>query len=365
MNIGKQTILITGARAPIALEMCRSFKAAGHRVILVDCQYWTIARWSNSVDRYYIVPSPRWNNEGFVTAMVDIINKEKVSHLIPTCEEAIFIAAHRDEFPCTVWTSTEKTMIGLHNKYNFTQQYTNFLPIPLTIPVNEFTDWSNSDTYVFKPIYSRFASSVIINKKIDSNYFNEGDKKKWIAQKLIKGKEICVYSIWEYGKIKSLALYHPLYRAGKGAGIFFEPMENEAISTHVKNFGAAIQYHGQLCFDVIIDQNQEPYFIECNPRGTSGAHLINSGLAEAFLSPTFIEPDTNKEYAIKYALALLHPLSFFNRRITQSKDTIFSRKDIKPFLFQALSLLEISYLKLKNNCTWLEATTADIEWNGD
>jgi short-subunit dehydrogenase involved in D-alanine esterification of teichoic acids len=51
-----QTILITGVRAPIALETSRSFAQFGHQVIVADSQYLTIARWSNTVRKYYKLP---------------------------------------------------------------------------------------------------------------------------------------------------------------------------------------------------------------------------------------------------------------------------------------------------------------------
>jgi predicted ATP-grasp superfamily ATP-dependent carboligase len=360
-----QTILISGARAPIALEMARSFHRAGHRVIMTDCQRLTIARWSTGVAKYYVTPSPRFDNDAYVRQLQQIIDKEKVNHFIPTCEEAIFVAAHREVFNCKVWTCDHKLIITLHNKHLFTQCYQDILPTPNTILLNDFTDWDNSDQYVFKPIYSRFASSVIVRKKISRIFFNAQDKNQWIAQSYIEGKEICIYSVWSEGQMKAYVAYHPLYRAGKGAGVFFEPVQNEKVQSHVKKIGTEIQYNGQLCFDVIIDEEENPYFIECNPRGTSGAHLLNTQLAEVFLGSSCVINNQTREFSIKYALAILHPLSFFRSRVRKSKDTVFRWDDLKPFFFQIFSLLEITWLKFSSRSSWLEATTADIEWNGD
>jgi predicted ATP-grasp superfamily ATP-dependent carboligase len=359
-----KTILISGARAPIALEMARSFKLNGHHVIMMDCQTLTIARWSNAVGKYYTIPSPRFNKEGFIKTLQHIIKIEKVDHLIPTCEEAIFIAAYKDEIPCNVWTVNHDLMINLHNKYFFSQQFSSYLPIPKTVLVSDFNDWENSEKYVFKPVYSRFGSSVIIKKNLQSSYFKEKAKLHWVAQQFISGKEVCVYSIWDKGTLKAFAAYHPLLRAGKGAGIFFEPVQNKIVFDYVKRFGEEINYHGQLSFDVIIDQNQQPYFIECNPRGTSGAHLLNNQLAFAFLYDEFVLAKNHQEYSIKYAIALLHPTSMLKKRVLQSKDTIFRLDDLKPFFFQIASLFEITFIKFRKKMTWLEATTADIEWNG-
>lgn len=363
MTNNQKTILISGARAPIALEMARSFRQAGHRVIMTDCLQLTIARWSNNVNKYYFIPSPRFNNYGFVKKLQEIIELEKVDHFIPTCEEAIFVSQHISSFNCKVWIAELHLILELHNKFIFTQLHQNNLPIPKTTLVSNFTDWSNSSQYVFKPIYSRFASSILIKQKLNKTYFSETEKHLWIAQEHIEGKEICVYSVWDEGILKAYAAYHPLYRAGKGAGIFFEPVQNEVILKYVQEMGSHLKYKGQLCFDVIVDRDETPYFIECNPRGTSGAHLINKDLAEAFLCNNIFINNSNKEFSLKYILFFLNFKSFFTKRVRKSKDIIFKWNDLKPFFFQILSLIEISYIKLTQRISWLEATTFNIEWN--
>jgi hypothetical protein len=359
-----QTILITGARAPIALEMSRSFAKSGHRVIMADSLYWTVARWSNSVKKYYKLPSARFETVEYIYFLNEIIQKEKVTHLIPTCEEAFYIAMYKEKLQCQVWTADKELMHDLHNKLIFSEFSKPYFPIPETQLLRNFSDWTNSEAYVFKAIYSRFATTTIVGKKIAENYFSESEKNTWIAQKRIKGHEICIYSIWENGKMKAYAAYHPLYRVGKGAGIFFEPVTEQKTFELVRYFGESQKYTGQLSFDVIIDEQNVPYFIECNPRGTSGAHLLNNKLALSFLQNDELIIPTPQEYAIKYALAILHPLSFFTKRVRVSKDVIYRNDDKKPFLLQFLSLFEITYIKFLKKISWLEATTGDIEWNG-
>ncbi len=96
----KQTVLITGARAPIALELARSFNEAGHIVIMADCLHLTIARWSNTIHKYFSIASPRYENSKFVSDIQKIIQTENVTHFIPTCEETIFVSEHIDIFNC-------------------------------------------------------------------------------------------------------------------------------------------------------------------------------------------------------------------------------------------------------------------------
>lgn len=359
------SVLILGARAPIALELVRSFSKKGCKVYLADSLRLTLARWSKYVEKYYLLSSPRFETDKFIAELLQIIENENITHLIPTCEEVFYVSKFKNKFSCKVWASEIDIMQQLHNKLDFTQFTRPFLKTPTTLLLSEFNDWDNSKNYVFKPIYSRFASKVMINQTIKNSFFTEKDKKNWIVQAKVNGKEICVYSIWEEGRLKAFNSYHPLYRAGKGAGIFFEPIFHQKTFEMVNDFAKNIKFTGQLSFDVILDSDSNPFFIECNPRGTSGAHLINTQLADCFLENQSIILTEQKEYAIKYALLLLYPLSFLKKRTLKSKDVIFDIGDILPFLLQFLSLFEITFIKFRKKITWLEATTGDIEWNGD
>ena len=359
----KLAVLITGARAPIALELARSFGAAGHRVIVADCQRLTVARWSRFVDKYILLPSPARQTMDFVSELRRVIIAEKIDHLIPTCEEAFYISRHKDKLSCFVWAAPFALMNQLHSKWAFIQMAKPFFAVPQTKLATDFQDWGNCHMFVFKKIYSRFGLGVIIGGTEQDCEIVRAAPEDWIAQELITGKEVCVYSVWQEGVLKAFSCYHPVYRYGKGAGILFEPVENEQVLNSVKNFGAAYGYTGQLSFDIIIKEGV-PYVIECNPRGTSGAHLLSGRLNEAFFCTGFTLMNTDKEYCIRYAMLMRHPLKTMIKRVRKAKDVIFTGDDLAPAFLQALSILEILYIKLSRNQTLLQATTGDIEWNG-
>jgi len=259
--------------------------------------------------------------------------------------------------------SPMELMHQLHNKSTFIQMATHHFNVPQTTDCQLFTDWDNSNNYVFKKKYSRFGTSVIIDANKTVYEELRRSPQGWIAQERIQGKEVCVYSIWNHGTMKAFACYHPLYRYGKGAGIFFEPVFNETIMKQVADFGKSIQYHGQLSFDIII-QNEIPYVIECNPRGTSGAHLLNKRLCNAFLGNGLMVPNAHETFCIGYAMLLQYPTLLFSKQLKETQDVIFSKTDPAPSLLQTLSLIEIFYLKIIKSQSLLQATTGDIEWNG-
>lgn len=337
--------------------------AAGHRVIMADCQRFTVARWSNSVVKYVTLPSPALETAAFIKALEQLVHLERVDHLVPTCEEAFYISRYKDQFNCYVWTAPFELMNRLHNKASFITMAEGYFPIPKTIEVAEFNNWENAIDFVFKKKYSRFGTSVIMDADREKLQRVRSQAREWIAQEKITGREVCVYSVWHEGKMHGFACYHPLYRFGKGAGIFFEPVKNEDIFNCVKRFGESCDYTGQLSFDIII-REQVPYVIECNPRGTSGAHLLNSRLNDAFFGDQLVMANNHEEFSIRYAMLLRHPAKLLEKRVRRAKDVIFAGDDLKPYFLQVLSIFEILYLKLSRNQTLLEATTGDIEWNG-
>ncbi len=355
-------LLLLGARAPITLELARSFYNYGYKVVLADSLKFPIGRWSNKVFKYEILPNAREDTLKYYEAITRLVEKYSIEHIIPSCEEAFYIAKNKSNWNCKVWTSEIKLMDLLHNKETFALNFNTQLPIPKTTSLEKFSKWSKSNQYVFKPKYSRFGNKIIINSHITSETIQ--DPKNWIAQTKVCGKEVCVYSIWDDGKLKGYTCYEPLYRAGKGSGIFFKRIENEDIKEQVKCFGEAYKYTGQLSFDVIISKDNN-WFIECNPRGTSGAHLLNKNLANCFFDSdekTFID---KSDYMLAIVMFFTHPFKFFLKKVRRAKDVIFRIDDPLPALLQGLSFIEILFIKLSKGISLLEATTFDLEWNGD
>jgi len=359
-----QNILILGARAPIALEMARSFGRQGHRVIMADSLRLTLARWSRYVAAYYHLPPPAYAFEAFRNKLRQIILDEKIDHCLPTCEEAFFVAMAKETLPCQVWTSDITLMHQLHRKDTFISLAEGFFETPKTINAADFDDVENTASYVFKPIYSRFANFTLIRPT--ANQIKQiPDASAWVCQRFISGKEVCVYSIWAHGTLKGISIYHPKYRVGKGSGIYFEPVENDVIIQSVKRFGEAIAYHGQLSFDFIIQSDDTPVVLECNPRGISGAHLIGDELARCFLDDSFqCITGNEKPMAVKFAFLITQPHRMLKRDFYQANDVIFNGDDPLPLLLQPLSLAELLKIKFLHNKTLLQASTQDIEWNG-
>ena len=80
-----QTILISGGKMTKALQLARSFKQAGHRVILIEAHKYGLTghRYSWAIDRFYTVPNP--DHSDYPQALLDIVQQEKVDVYVPVC----------------------------------------------------------------------------------------------------------------------------------------------------------------------------------------------------------------------------------------------------------------------------------------
>jgi len=377
-------ILLIGGRAPATLELARAFHRAGHTVFMAESLRGHLSQPSNAIAQNFFVPSPRQQTDAFIQALKQIIIENKIDLLIPTCEEVFYVAMHREQLPCTVFSDSIQNLNHLHNKWNFmikAMEYELFIPETILISseddlLHAYAQWRG---LILKPVYSRFAARTLIlpplKKALSTLTFDR--ESPWIAQEYIHGQQYCTYSVCHNGHITAHTTYPSTFTAGQGATIVFQHVEHLPIFNWVKIFVKKNQFTGQIAFDFIETPQGILYALECNPRATSGAHLLAS-------HPQFIESFTNPDmecitpldhhssmlatamliYGLPAAIRKNHIMqwikTFFN-----SNDVILDFKDPLPSLLQFRSIFSYLLLAQKNKISPLEASTFDIEWNGE
>jgi predicted ATP-grasp superfamily ATP-dependent carboligase len=136
-------ILLTGGRAPAALELARIFHAAGHQVFLAESVSSSLTANSCSVAASFLVPPPRQQPKDFIRALIKIICQNKIDLLTPTCEEAFHVARGHAELSecCTVFVEPLVRLRPLHNKWMFIQLAAELgLPVPKTSLIERADD---------------------------------------------------------------------------------------------------------------------------------------------------------------------------------------------------------------------------------
>ena len=377
-------ILLTGGRAPATLELARAFHKAGHTVFMAESLRGHLSQPSNAIKANFMVPAPRQEKEAFLVALRKIIIENSIDLLIPTCEEVFYVAMGREQFPCAVFIESIRKLNTIHNKWTFAiNAVEQELSVPETMLINTMDDMLHAYAHwkeiVFKPAYSRFAARTLIMPPLKqaTSTLTFNPKSPWVAQGYLKGKEICTYSIVHNGHITAHTAYPSTFTAGQGAAIAFQHIDHPAIFEWVKTFVKKNQFTGQIAFDFVETPDGQIYALECNPRATSGVHLLASHprFVEAFLNPQLncITPHDDHSYMLSTAMliyglpAAIRKKQFINwlKTFFTSSDVILDFKDPLPLLLQFRSILNYLRLARKNKISPLEASTFDIEWNGE
>ncbi len=376
-------ILLTGGRAPATLDLARAFHRAGHTVFMAESLRGHLSQPSNAIKANFLVPAPRQNPEAFFIALKNIITENKINLLIPTCEEIFYIAKRRNEIPCTVFTESGRKLDLVHNKWNFViNAVERDLHIPETMLVRNqddllhaFSQWRG---LVLKPVYSRFASRTLILPPLKKALSTLKYDSPWVAQEYIPGEQFSSYSICHNGHMTAHTSYPAKFTVGMGQPtISFQHEDHPGVFRWVQSFVEKNHFTGQIAFDLIQTPEGQVYGLECNPRATSGVHLLakHPKFTEAFLNPQMdcITPADNHTHMLAAAMLLYAlPASLTNGQFTEwiktfltSDDVILNFNDPMPFVFQPRSILATRAIAKREKISLLEASTFDIEWNGE
>ncbi len=381
-------ILLTGGRAPATLDLARSFHAQGHTVFLAESLAGSLTAASNAIRATFIVPPPRQQPAAFVQALAEIIRQQRIALLIPTCEEIFFVAMGREKLAalCTVFTEPIEQLRLLHDKWTFIQTARAMgLAVPETQRIETEADLRSAfarwPRLVLKPVYSRFASRTLILPPLSTTFASlcASPTSPWVAQEYLTGQPICTYSVAHAGRLTAHTAYRSDFTAGQGATIHFQHAEHSASLAWVKRFVEAFGFTGQIAFDFIEEPGagRTVWAIECNPRATSGIHLLAPAphFPDAFFDPKMacLFPPAQPTPMLGAAMLLYglpaalkkQSLSRWWQAFRSGQDVIFRREDARPAFAQWRSLLHFVALGWRHKITPLEASTLDIEWNGE
>jgi len=377
------TILITGARAPVALHLARLLHGAGTRVILADTPARPIAAASKACARYHRLPPPRFEQQDYAEAVEALIHTENIGLIIPTCEEVFYLALtwRGRTVPAQLFAPGIDLLAEVHNKHSFIRLAERLgAEIPETTLLSSRNDVealrSSSRGLVFKPAWSRFASHVLLRPRPEAlDSIVPSPVMPWVAQRFIEGEEISAYAVARDGRLKALALYRSRYRAGKGAGIFFERVEDEAARALVERIVAGTAWTGQISFDLMREPSGRVLPLECNPRAVSGLHFFRdpARFADAMLGDgAEVEPDVSAPQTVRLAMwiyglpAVLRSGGFgqFRKAMREGQELLDWPGDSAPVKAQWRALAEIAGVALRQRISLQAASTRDIEWNG-
>ncbi|MET0452840.1 MAG: ATP-grasp enzyme [Mycobacterium sp.] len=365
----RRTILINGGKMTKALQLARSFHAAGHRVVLVESAKYRFTghRFSRAVDAFHCVPEP--GAPGYSEALLDVVHRERVDTFVPVSSPAGGVpdadagALLRDA--CEVLHVDPDTARLLDDKASFSSAAAS---VGLRVPdhrritdaqqVVDF-DFPEGRTYILKRIaYNPVGRMDLTRLSRDTPQRNNAfarslpisDDDPWILQEFIEGQEYCTHGTVRHGRLQ-------VYGCCESSAfqINYADVDKPEIRCWVETFVAAFGLTGQISFDFIEDTNGDAYAIECNPRTHSAVTMFydHPDLAAAYLQDDHpvITPHPSARPTHWLYHEMWRILTQPNRlprlaAVTRGKDAIFSWRDPLPYLM--VHHLQIPSLLLTN-----------------
>lgn len=372
------TVLLTGARAPVAIDLARSFAAAGHEVHLADSVTGWAARLSRAVAATHRLPPPRTDFEGFSGGLRDLVAKLDARAIIPTCEEIFYVVAAG--LGDRVLASPLAALRRLHSKIAFADHALALgIPTPETWRIETRAALDAlpvaTDELVFKPDFSRFATQTLIRPtRAQLATIDPSLTRVWAAQRFVAGEELCLWSFARAGRLVASVVYRPIWRHGKAASYAFEAVDCPAAVEIARTLANADRLTGHLSLDLIRTPDGTVVPIECNPRAVSGLHLFDArpDLAHAMLGEGEATPVDAVRYLGPAMLLLGLPaaigdgrLGELARDIGRGCDVVGRPGDRRPVAGAILDAAGFAMRALASGGSASGTTTADIEWNGE
>ncbi len=370
-------ILVTGARAPIAADLAKTLRLAGHHVWLLDSLRWPIAAGSPHIEGYLRMPAPRNAFGAFARGVVEACCCHRIDTIIPTSEEVFWLAALRRKLPARVnlRTSDLATLARLHDKAAFAEIASELgygaAENRRLISGRDLRAFADPSAWVFKPVYSRFATRTLVGPtSVEVAQIEATPECPWLAQTRIRGDEYCLYNVAEKGRLLLHVAYAPKVRFGKGASIYFEAVEQSALRELSARFIGRTAFTGQISFDVMAD-GERLIAIECNPRGTSGVHLAAQSPVEfsaALLGESAALPSSSSMPRMLLGPWMLQsPGTLFragDRALRARARDALTAAEISPWR-QTIAVAEMTWRAVAARTSVAAASTLDIEWNGE
>lgn len=377
-----ERVLITGARAPAALDIARSLKAAGLEVHMADSVPARIARWSRTPAAVHRHASPVHRPANFAKDIRRLIDRLDPVAIIPTCEEVFHLAAlaQADGWPNRLVAPPVERLATLHHKGRFAALCGEVgLAVPTTKVVTDSASLMRnaaSSDVVVKPAWSRFGARTLIRPDSATlTKLRPSSTTPWVIQSWVEGEEISFYAVAHEGHLSAFSAYRSDWRTRGGAAYVFSPLAG-AIFDRLQVMAKALAPFigtGQFACDAIVDAAGQPWLIECNPRATSGVHLFgrNAAFGWALLGRGVAEPGPDvwrnsvmfDSFGVADALRTQR-LAAWREDRRRSHDILSAPGDRFPPLGALTDASGFGLRATMSRQGLAQAMTADIEWNG-
>ncbi len=374
-----RTALLTIGRFPKALTLARGLHRQGVRVIVADPLKRQLCSVSRAVAKTYSVTAPNLDASAWEEDLLDIIEREQVTDLIPVSEEVCHVARLAKRLPAHVRYAgpSEAWLHQWHDKLRFVEHAISrgvTAPSVFTTADPESRTLIRQADCVLKPRRGCSGTEVSF---IDMGSTLPTPSSDMLLQRKVEGSPLCTLSWIDKGEVIATASYRGSTHSGTVAVGFQCAPTPFSVRQWIEQFLADTGVTGFISFDFILDRNGVPWGIECNPRLSSGIHFFDeSWLGAAVMGqapgPATIAPAGKRAQwsystlteAYKHLLRFeLRDLLRCWRDLLMSRDAVWSWSDPLPFLLMTPLCWEFIWRSITERMSIGDASQCDIAWH--
>ena len=284
-NSARQTLYGLGAR---------------HSVDILDPSAWCQCRFSRFVRRRIPCPMIAKDPVGYVQFVANLVRRESYQVLFPTHEQVYAFSKFRDRFSKYVGLAVPDfdAIRRVQSKSEFCALMTELeLPIPTTRIARCVEDLHAVGSY---PLFIKLVHSTASlgvqrvssaeEAKAAMRQFEE--RGLWVKgdpivlQQPAPGQQAEVTAVFQEGRMVAAACSDVLATGIGGGPALRRTAIHEPVLSQVESLGRHLHWHGPISVEYFYDhQNQQPYYIEANPRIGESFNCLAGGvnLCEATL----------------------------------------------------------------------------------
>ncbi|NVN86037.1 MAG: hypothetical protein HXX15_08090 [Rhodopseudomonas sp.] len=272
-------ILLSEGSSLSAREAVTALGLAGHRVELVSSDPLCLARFSRFVSRVHPAPPSGSDPDGYLAAVLDVVAARSIDVLLPVHEQAYLFAAARHRLPNTLGVALADfaAFEQVQSKTALARLLTRLdIPQPSTEIVHSPETFAAARPFPFfvKAAFGTASSGVwriddaaqreeLAGELFQRGAFNEGV----VVQTAANGPLERTQAVFDRGRLVACHIYRQIAAGPGGGDVLKRSMRRPEARASVEKIGAALNWHGALSFDYIVDDaSGAPLFFDANPR---------------------------------------------------------------------------------------------------
>ena len=267
-------VIVTYCWNRVGYNILRSLSGHGLKVWAADTSKHNICSMSRFCAGSFSYPDPFTKEEEFIDTLVENVKQLQPKVLLPTHDEGIIIARHRDRFPdsLVIPVEDESKLRLLSNKKSATELAQKAgVPVP---KVYESADEVDTFPVVFKTAVGNSAKGVFFPSNRDEldALVRQYKDTETLIEEWICGGDVCVDCI-RYGDYFRTSAYKAIVTKTDGGGTTTqrEIISMPELGEYARRILDYVDYNGVCGMDFRYDpQSGKVAFIEVNARYTGG-----------------------------------------------------------------------------------------------